>query len=161
MRNKCSILALILPSAEVIKVAEAEDGKLLPTVRALTRVRKRAAKRSEISWPVIDSIEALLSKLPDEVSMVARGGVRLEWARIGHAHKDSFIVFATSRQFEFMRNAKILCLDGTFDSTPAPFRQILVVNAVMGDHSCPCAHLLLSSKCMSAYSTALCRLVVN
>ena len=111
MRNKCSVLALILPSAEIVKVPE--DRKLLPAVRALTRVHKRAAKRSEISYAVIGKIEALPSKLPpDEVSMMARGSVQLEWARIGHAHKDSFIMFATSRQLEFVRNAEILCFDG-------------------------------------------------
>ena len=136
-------------------MAEVEDRKLLPTVRALTKVHKRAAKRSAMSSPVIDNIEALPSKLPDELSTIERGSVHLEWAHIGHADEDSFIMFATSRQLEFMRNARILCLDGTFDSAPVPFTQILVVNAVIGDHSYPCAHLLLPSKCARAYSAAL------
>ena len=108
-----------------------------------------------MSYPVIDKIDVLPTKLPDEVSTIARGSTQLEWVHIGRAGKDSFILFATSQQLELLRDSRILCLDGTFNSAPAPFAQIVVVNAVVGDHSYPCAHLLLASKHASAYLAAL------
>lgn len=104
---------------------------------------------------MIDQIDTLPSKLPDELSTITRGAMQLQWSHVGHAGRDSFTMFATEQQLELMRNARILCLDGTFNSAPAPFTQILVVNAVVGGHSYPCAHMLLASKHAGAYAAAL------
>ena len=87
--------------------------------------------------------------------MITSGGESLEWCSIEHAGADSYIMFATKKQLEFMRNATVLCLDGTFAATPPPFVQILVVNAVVNGHTYPCAHLLLASKRAAAYTVAL------
>jgi hypothetical protein len=108
-----------------------------------------------MSYPAINEISILPPKLPDEISAIECRSKQLQWIHIGHEGNDSFIMFATDRQLAFMQNATILCLDGTFDATPAPFAQVLVINAVVGDHSYPCAHFLLANKCTSAYSTAL------
>ena len=149
------LLNLISCFAEIVSEAEGEDKARLPTARALVDVHRRAVKKCEQTYPVIDKISALPEQLPAAVAMITSGGERLEWCHVGHAGTDSYIMLATEKQLECARNATVLCLDGTFAVASPPFVQVLVMNAIVNGHAYPCAHLLLASKRTTAHTVAL------
>ena len=94
---------IFLRFTEIVSKTESDDRGRLPTVRALTDVYRRAIKKSEKTYPILGKAEALPEQLPAAVSTIRCGGENLEWCQVGHADADSYILLATEKQLECMR----------------------------------------------------------
>lgn len=63
-------------------------------------------------------------------------------------------LFATEKGLKQLSEAKQLHTDGTFDTTPDPFYQLVTIHAVVGNRQFPVAYFLLPKKNSSTYDKA-------
>ena len=62
-------------------------------------------------------------------------------------NKDAIVVFFSTTRLQHMRSSKEFSLDGTFDTAPPTFKQIVFIQAKQeGKRAIPVVHALLTRK---------------
>ena len=135
------------------KICEELDGDLLlerPTLfptrnqvyNWIREVRGRTAGQGD------DILQ--LAQVPDEL----REGVTLPWMRY-YSKLPARIMFMLPKQENFLKNAEIWMVDGTFKCCPIGFEQMLNIMGCNDDQYLQCCHILVNGKNEITYRNAL------
>ena len=77
-----------------------------------------------------------------------------------HVDKQRHLLFATPRQIELLKKAKVWFVDGTFKVAKDPFKQLLSVHAFIRKNKCtkqvPLAFVVMSGKRRKDYEAVSC-----
>ena len=104
--------------------------------------------------------------IPRKVEEVQIGGVWAEtWdGRNNIAHIDNdwgIIIFATEQQIRLLRHAKTIFADGTFRSTPSPYKQTYTIHALIRRHVIKIATCTMVNKDIGSYRQVLSALKIG
>lgn len=66
--------------------------------------------------------------------------------------KNDFLIFFTEKNLELLSKSTLLIVDGTFDAAPLQYEQLVMITALVGDHSLPLVYGLLPDKQEETYA---------
>lgn len=68
---------------------------------------------------------------------------------------DRIMMFATAENLEFLKNADVMLIDGTFKSSPVLFAQLFVFHGFRSNTSFPCVYCLMPNRTTATYTRLL------
>ena len=90
--------------------------------------------------------------LPEEFLYAMRGDLFLQFDS-GQDDPERYLIFTTDNNLEYLNNNSCWYIDGTFDSCPNLFYQMLTIHVLANGRNLPCIYALLTSKKQSAYKS--------
>jgi len=135
---------------EAQKQLSKEAIALMPSYEALRQRLQRCKVNpyGELTMP--SSIKEI--DLPDEFQYTMRGDLFLQFDS-GQEDPERYLIFTTNDNLEYLNTNSSWYIDGTFDSCPDLFYQMLTIHVLAKGRNLPCIYTLLPSKKQSAYKS--------
>ena len=124
----------------------------LPAVKTLRRSTQRnrnAANNNAVAVP--QTRAALPQPLPAEYTTTNAGAPFLRW---DSGDQDRILLFGSQPKLDALQNNTNWFMDGTFDSVPLIYTQLVVLHALVDGTSIPCVYALLPDKTQAHPSTS-------
>ena len=121
----------------------------LPSVKSLRRCTQRTrngANNNAMAMP--DTRAALPNPLPPQYTVTNGGDLFLRW---DSGDDDRILIFASQDKLLALQNNNNWFMDGTFDSVPLIYTQIVTIHALVDGISIPCVYALLPNKMQATY----------
>ena len=95
-----------------------------------------------------DTRTALPNPLPPQYTVTNGGDLFLRW---DSGDDDRILIFASQDKLLALQNNNNWFMDGTFDSVPLIYTQIVTIHALVDGISIPCVYALLPNKMQATY----------
>lgn len=125
----------------------------LPAVKSLRRGTQRnrnAGNNNAVAVP--QTRAALPHPLPPDYTMTNAGTPFLRW---DSGDQDRILLFGSQEKLDALQNNSNWFMDGTFDSVPLIYTQLVTLHALVDGISIPCVYALLPDKTQATYTRML------
>ena len=130
----------------------------LPAVKSMRRNTQRQRNAAHNNAAAVPQTRAALpNPLPQEYTVTNAGGPFLRW---DSGDQDRILLFGSQEKLNALRNNSEWFMDGTFDSVPLIYTQLVTIHALVDGVCIPCVYALLPDKTQATY-TSLCRELRN
>ena len=121
----------------------------LPSVKSLRRCTQRTRNvANNVAMAMPDTRSALPNPLPPQYTVTNGGDPFLRW---DSGDDDRILIFSSQDKLLALQNNNNWFMDGTFDSVPLIYSQIVTIHALVDEISIPCVYALLPNKMQATY----------